>query len=154
MLPVGDIVADFRALPYADNIFDALVLDPPYMYHSSTIHKDSVDKGYRNNPRVAAGIHGVDAVHNMYRQGMVEGIRCLCPKGILIVKCMDQIMGGKQRRQHIALWEIATKELGLLDEDLFIMVQNGQPTMRHNYQLHARKNHSYWWVFRTKKGAK
>jgi len=133
---------------YINETFDAVVLDPPYMYHSSTSHKESLDRNYGNNRRVRRGIHGVDAIHEMYRQGMQEAIKLLVPRGILIVKCMDQIMSGKQYRQHIAVWEIATQELNLLDEDSFVMVQRGTPVMRHNYQIHARKNHSFWWVFR------
>jgi len=71
-----------------------VVLDPPYMYHSSTPHKESIDRGYANNERVAAGIHGVGPVHAMYFRGMSEARRVLVPDGVLIVKCQDQIMSG------------------------------------------------------------
>ena len=138
---------DFRSLPYEDESMGVVVIDPPYMYHSSTTHKESIDKGYRNNERVEEGIHGVDAVHELYRQGMTEAMRVLKPKGTMWVKCMDQIMSGKQHRQHIAVFDIAI-EMGLIDEDLFILMQKGVPTMRHDYQLHSRKNFSYLWVFR------
>ena len=65
----------------------------------------------------------------------------------MIVKCMDFISGGKQRRISIRILDEAIK-IGLTDEDLFVLHQSGNPIMRHNYQLHARKNHSYFWVFR------
>jgi hypothetical protein len=82
-----------------------------------------------------------------YRDGMVEATRLLMPKGVLLVKCMDEIVGGKQHRNHITILSYAM-EMGLVDEDLFVLVQKSQPTMRHSYQLHARKNNSYLWVFR------
>jgi len=140
---------DFCCLPeeWAGR-FDAVVLDPPYMYHSSTSHKKSIDRGYANNERVAMGIHGVGPVHAMYFRGMMEARRVLVPNGVLVIKCQDQIMSGKQYRQHISLWAWAVSELGFIDEDMFVLVSKTTPTMRHKYQLHARKNHSYFLVFR------
>lgn len=140
---------DMLDLPYENNTMDVVVIDPPYMYHSSTTHKESVDQGYQNNARVEAGIYGVDAVNQMFYDAMMEAKRVLKPKGTMWVKCQDQIMGGEQWRQHIFIYDWSL-DLRLIDEDLFILVQKGHPTMRHNYQLHSRKNCSYLWIFRKK----
>jgi hypothetical protein len=42
------------------------------------------------------------------------------------------------------------EQLGFKKEDLFVLVQDHQPTMRHKpeQQKHARRNHSYFLVFR------
>jgi len=84
----------------------------------------------------------------MYFRGMSEARRVLVSDGVLIVKCQDQIMSGRQYRQHISLWAWAVSGLGFVDEDMFVLVSKSTPTMRHKYQLHARKNHSYFLVFR------
>ena len=53
-------------------------------------------------------------------------------------------------RQHWIHIEIEheARQWGFTTEDLFVMVQPTPPFMRHNYQHHARKNHSYAWVFK------
>jgi len=98
------------------------------------------------------GIYGVAAVDALYYAGMKEAHRVLDANGILIVKCMDQVMSGKQEWGHIKYHNYGT-ELGFKAEDLFVLMQNGQPTMRHKpeQQKHARRNHSYFLVMRKKK---
>jgi hypothetical protein len=143
-----DVRADFRCLPYPDNSFDAAFLDPPYMYRSINSNVSAHDAGYNTKQRVEDGIYGKEKVHRFFEAGMLEARRVLKSGGYLFVKCMDQIMGGKQQRQHIHIWRFAIEVLGMLDVDLFVLVQKGKPIMRHKYQLHSRKNQSFCWVFR------
>jgi len=138
---------DFRNLPYENNWFDLVAFDPPYMHSSPTPIRADLDKTYRNNDK---GGWGAEYVYDLYRQGMKEAQRTLKPKGIMLVKCQDQVESGKNYFDHIKIYNIATEELNLLVEDLFILTRTGTPMMRHNHQLHARKNHSYMWVFRKK----
>ena len=144
----GDTHYDFRRIPVADAQYDAVVLDPPYIYHSGAVHRaGGMHTDYRNDERALAGVYGVDAVDKMYLDAMTEAKRLLKPGGVLIVKCMDQIVGAKQIWQHITLLRFGG-ELGFVTEDLFILVRSGALIMRHPHQIHARKNHSYFLVFR------
>jgi len=139
----GDIHFDFRNTPYKDESFDMVILDPPYASRSS--NKDSFVGSLYNNAN-----HHLDTVEDVlkfYLEGMTESFRLLKKNGYLMVKCMDEISGGKQRRNHISIWNDALN-LGFIDEDLFILVQNKNPVMRHKHQLHARKNNSFLWVFK------
>lgn len=138
---------DFRNLPYKNNSFDIVVLDPPYLHRSSTPINEDLDKTYSNNKRDG---HGTKYVHNLYRSGIMESHRVLNENGLVFVKCQDQIMSGKNVFDHIAIYKMAV-ELNFLPEDLFVLTRIGQPMMRHKYQVHARKNHSYLWVFRKNK---
>jgi len=140
---------DFRSLPeeWADR-FDAVVLDPPYLYQGGIeTLKDSIDRGYKNKERSRSGIHGVALVHQLYAAGMSEAYRVLRRKGILIVKCMDQVMSGKQVWMGWEMQRLA-ETLGFVSEDLFVLVNKSTPTMRHKVQDHARRNHSYFLVFK------
>jgi hypothetical protein len=143
-----DYCYDFRKFPENwKEKFDIVVYDPPYLYVGGfKTFKASVDKGYSNKQRaLEQGIHGVEAVDKMYMDGMKEAWRILKPKGILIAKCMDQVMSGRLEMPHmryIDYW----KSLGGIVQDFFVLVTNGQPTMRHKHQIHARRNHSYFMV--------
>jgi hypothetical protein len=137
---------DFRNLPYENETLDMFVLDPPYMQGSSAPIIDILDKTYKNNDRDG---WGTQYLYDLYRGGMLEAKRTLKNNGILLLKCQDQVSSGKNQFDHIVLYNIAI-ELGFLAEDLFILTRIGTPMMRHSYQLHARKNHSYLWVFRKK----
>lgn len=136
-------------MPFEDNSFDVIVIDPPYLYTGGfKTLKDSIDRGYNNKARaIEQGISGVDKVNQMYYNGMQEAYRLLKHKGYLITKSMDQVMSGKQEWLHMVIHQYA-EEIGYRAQDLFILMQNGQPTMRHKRQLHARRNHSYFQVFK------
>lgn len=130
-----------------EDYFDAVVYDPPYLYTGGfRTLKASIDKGYKNKVRASKGISGVARVHQMYAQAYIEAYRVLKKKGIFIVKCMDQVMSGKQTWMHSEMQRLA-EILGFKSKDLFVLVANSTPTMRHDRQLHARRNHSYFLVF-------
>lgn len=144
----GEIHEDFKCTSWRSSLFDIVILDPPYMFGAGG--KDSVmDKQYENGMyRQDLNQKGIKAIVNLYEGGIKEVHRILKPRGLLMVKCMDLIQGGHQHRIHHMLFDIAINNMGMIDEDLFILVSNGVPIMRHKYQLHARKNNSFLWVFR------
>jgi len=126
--------------------FDAVFLDPPFKLNSRSI-EGTPRQSYGIKARVEGGTYGAEAVMNFYQEAMTESHRILAPQGVLVVKCMDQVEGGKQHRQAIQIWHFATESLGMTDEDQFVMKRKTNPPMRHDHQLHARKNHSFMWVF-------
>lgn len=142
---VPDARHDFRKLPYPDNSFDVVVLDPPYMHSSATkTVKDSIAKCYGNNGE--GGGVGHTKIVELYRHGMREAERILKLGGTLWVKCQDEIESGVQRWSHIEIFNEAY-EYGFNAIDLFVLMQSTTPAARWKHQLHARKNHSYLWIF-------
>lgn len=150
---------DCRHLPYEDKSFDALVLDPPYMESFYRKNKtqiggigthDSFRQAYSSGlcleTSSTAKYH--DAVTEMYVLAGVEAHRVLKDDGILIVKCQDEVSANKQRLTHVEIIS-AFEELGFTSEDIFIVVRTNKPVVsRVIKQNHARKNHSYFIVFR------
>ena len=136
------VVADFRCLPYADASATCIILDPPYMHGGSTV-KSSINRCYRNDETD----HSHAAVVQRYALGMIEAKRVLQPGGVLLIKCQDETVGGKQRRTHIEILALMDL-LELEDLDLRFLVQDHDPCMRHGYQLTSRKNLSFMWVAR------
>lgn len=130
---------DFRKLPYKDEIYDHVVFDPPYMHNAG---KPLVDARYRNSETTKGRYH--NDIMQLYRQGMKEGKRILKVGGMLWVKCQDQIESGYQRWSHIEIYREA-RNLGMFGKDLFVLASRNMPIQRK--QQHARKNHSYLWIF-------
>lgn len=138
--------ADFTNLPYRDESLDAIVIDPPYgeLGRGELGRKFGTVQSYNLGP-----INGTEALIVLYRKSILEAWRVLKQKGICIIKCQDSHESQNQRWIHIYLHNIAI-DTGFVPEDLFVLMMWNTPIMRHDFQLHARKNHSYFWVF-TKK---
>lgn len=133
---------DLRDTPHSNNYLDGFILDPPYAHSSTTKHRDDIAGFYNLN-----SIAGCEAISKLYKDGVSEAYRTLKVGGILIVKCQDEVVGGKQRWNHISIMSMAESN-GFLCEDLFVLVRKNKPLMRHKHQVHARKNHSYFLVLR------
>ncbi len=153
---------DCRHLPYADASMDCVVLDPPYMEGFYRRHNDHLaGNGTFSSFREAYSDGSVyiqrkgapkyhDAVLDMYYSAGCEALRVLKDKGILIVKCQDEVSANKQHLTHVEIIYEYTAH-GLIVEDLFVMVRNNKPNISTlKKQVHARKNHSYFLVFRKK----
>ncbi len=145
---------DCRALPYMDQTFDCVVFDPPYMHTpGGTAHEghQNYESYYKNN---GTG-NGTDkkyheAVLALYFLGSKEAWRVLKPGGILIVKCQDEVCACKQRLTHVEIINYLTATMFFV-EDLFVLMRTNKPGVsRILRQRHARKNHSYFLVFRKK----
>ena len=142
---------DCRVLPYGDGEIDCVVLDPPYMHSpGGTAHRSHTpfEDHYRNNGsgnRTNSKYH--EAVLDLYLDAGREAQRVLRERGVLIVKCQDEVCSNRQRFTHVEIMG-AYEETGFVAEDLFVVVRNNRPGVsRAVKQVHARKNHSYFLVF-------
>ena len=151
---------DCRKLPYKNQSMDCVVLDPPYMEgfyrrHSSHLAGNGTFASFReaysdgsvySQQTDAPKYHG--AVLAMYCSAGLEALRVLKNNGILIVKCQDEVSANKQHLTHVEIINEYTK-YGFIAEDLFVMIRNNKPNISTlKKQVHARKNHSYFLVFR------
>lgn len=139
----GDVMlADFRDLPDLDGSADVVVLDPPYVHNPG---KHQTDSRY-NNAATTSGMYHAD-IRQLYREGIAEAMRVLRPGGLVFVKGKDEIESGKQQWSQTELLMDATT-LGFYGKDAFILVPTSRTSMRRwSTQKHARKVHSFLWVF-------
>ena len=142
---------DCRDLPYKDEEIDCVVLDPPYMHTpGGTAHTNhtAFEEHYRNNAsgnRTDSKYH--EAVISLYREAGEEAYRVLRERGVLIVKCQDEVCSNRQRFTHVEIMQ-SYRDMGFIAEDLFIVMRSNRPGVsRAVKQIHARKNHSYFIVF-------
>src|SRR5438034_9973252 len=107
---------------------------------------------YRNNETSHASKKYHEAVLDLYFSAASEAYRVLRQQGIYIVKCADEVCANQQRLTHVEIInELAQRNFVI--EDLFVLLRHNKPGVsRVLKQLHARKNHSYFLVFRKRKG--
>jgi len=143
LMTVPERPYDFRSLPYLPESFDIVVLDPPYI-HSPGNHV--TDSRYQNAATTKGMLH--KDIRQLYIDGMREAARVAKSDGGQVwVKCKDQVQSGMQRWAHVEMLHDALS-LGLIGRDLFVLIPKSRtPGGRWNVQHHARKVHSYLWVF-------
>lgn len=141
---------DARHLPFADDMFDAVVFDPPYMHTpGGTAHNghQNFENYYSNNGIAHPAKKYHEAVLDLYFQSAREAWRVLRKDGIYIVKCQDEVCANQQRLTHVEIIN-ELSGYGFVVEDLFVVVRRNKPGVsRLLRQVHARKNHSYFLVF-------
>ena len=153
---------DCRSLPYGNETIDCVVLDPPYMegfYRKEVSHKagsgtySAFSDFYSNGDETNNDTENIGtkkwhaAVTDMYFKSAKEAYRVLRKKGVLIVKCQDEVSAGKQWLTHVEIINEYEKN-GYYTKDLFIVMRTNKPSVsRLKKQVHARKNHSYFLVF-------
>jgi len=142
---------DCRKLPYGDCTIDCVVSDPPYMHTpGGTAHQNhqNFEAYYNNNGTENNSKKYHEAVLDLYFTGAREAYRVLRPEGIYIVKCQDEVCANQQRLTHVEIINELSM-MGFTIEDLFVVVRKNRPGVsRVLRQVHARKNHSYFLVFR------
>jgi hypothetical protein len=146
---------DCRRLPYAEGSIDCVVFDPPYMHTpggTAHVNHQNYEQYYRNNSAEnGSGKKYHEAVLDLYFKSAHEAHRVLRDEGTYIVKCGDEVCANQQRLTHVELVNELTKN-GFVIEDLFVLLRNNRPGVsRVLRQVHARKNHSYFLVFRKSK---
>lgn len=150
-------------LPYADASMQFHVLDPPYMcgffrpkasQKAQEKHSDFADRYGHHGGTGYKGKYYHPAVEAIYEDGLSEAWRVLSPGGVQITKCQDQVSNHKQWLTHVHIVNEAVR-LGFEVEDLFVIVRADKPHGRRiQNQEHARKNHSYFLVFRKPRNAR
>ena len=81
----------------------------------------------------------------MYFEAINEFYRVLRINGVLVFKCQDTIESGKQYITHVEVMNQAYNA-GFYPKDLFILTAKNR-IINQKRQFHARKFHSYFWVF-------
>ena len=148
LYPINDQIKEASAdeLPFADNSISSIMFDPPFMagYTKEKDGKTAVtgEMGTRFH-----GFRYVKDIWKWYDQCLVEFTRILKPGGILAFKCQDTVSSGRNWFSHTYVMNKAV-EKGLYPKDMFVLAaKNRMIGTNHGNQKHARKFHSYFWVF-------
>lgn len=148
-----NVVADFCALPFDNEIFDVIVFDPPHLTtdaaseNSSKMWEDRY--GITNN---GIGRDG-DNISGMFLPFLVEAKRVLNKSGIIIAKIADMVHNHRYQWHHVDYVNEVNK-IGMTPCDLLIKKDpsagNLQSSKWKNAK-HLRKCHCYFIVVRNGK---
>lgn len=144
---------DSRDLPYGDGSIDCVVCDPPYMHDAGSRKSklaSSLNDRYGTTRRGTPGHRGVI---ELYVEAAREAHRVLKSGGVLVVKTQDEICSGRQCWTHVEI-QLSLRKIGFELIDLMVLIPKGRPVVTpNNGQKHARKNHSYFMIFRKAEAA-
>ena len=144
LFPQTDDTVMSRAedLPLEEGSISSLVFDPPFMAGFTKEHPTGLmGKRFYGYPYVSH-------LWKWYDECLVEFHRVLKKKGVLVFKCQDTVSSGKNWFSHVHIMNLAVKA-GFYPRDMFVLTAKNRiiGANHHGKQKHARKFHSYFWVF-------
>tara|TARA_B100000131_G_C17903225_1_gene527302 strand:+ start:57 stop:674 length:618 start_codon:yes stop_codon:yes gene_type:complete len=145
----GVVQACATSLPLGDGSVRSIMFDPPFLATTGKSLKG--ESGNLINKRFGV-FPSEQSLHDFYKAALQEFYRICAPKGFLIFKCQDKVSGGKQYFSHCFIYEQA-RALGWYPKDLFILEAKSRivADWQKRNQQHARKYHSYLWVFQKRR---
>lgn len=152
LVPVTDdtVQADSEHLPFEDNSIKTIMCDLPFVI---------CGKQYKSNKEgssvIAKRFEGYATYNDLkrnYYNTLMELYRVCDKDGFVVFKCQDTVSGGINYFTHVMVLNMAL-ELGFYPRDLFVLVAKMRINSfggKWNKQEHARKFHSFYWVFEKK----
>ena len=134
------IKADSTKLPLKKESINSMVFDPPFVAASQNKGKPGIIKTRFGYFKTTYNLW------SMYSKSLKEAYRVLKPNGILIFKNQDCVDSSKQYFSHCFVMNEAVK-FGFYPKDLFILIAKNR-LINQKSQIHARKFHCYFWVFK------
>jgi hypothetical protein len=141
------IQADSENLPFEGGTMKSIMYDPPFVI-SGKMYKENKE-GSSVIAKRFEGYTTYEKLTKNYYNTLKELYRITAQDGFVIMKCQDTVSGGKNHFTHAMVMSMAMK-VGFYPRDLFILLAKMRINSfggKWNSQHHARKYHSYFWVF-------
>lgn len=142
------IKASSDNLPFDNSSMNSIMFDPPFVIAGQSYQENK--KGSSIIAKRFEGFKDFNELKKMYYGTLKEAYRILKNNGLLVFKCQDTVSGGKNHFTHNLVMNMAL-EIGYYPKDLFILLAKNRINSFNNdkwkKQYHARKYHSYFWVF-------
>ena len=147
--PSNDTVVEASSenLPFGDSTMKSIMYDPPFVIAGAS------DKNNREGSSIIAkrfeGYANYRELTENYFNTLKELYRVCEKGGFVVMKCQDTVSGGKNHFTHCLIMNMAM-EIGFYPRDMFVLTSNVRINSfgtKWTKQEHARKYHSYFWVF-------
>lgn len=133
-------------IPLGNESVSTIMFDPPFIMGGQEYRNDK--EGSSIIAKRFTSFKDFDELKAMYFSSLKEFYRILKKNGIVIFKCQDCVSSGKNHFTHSMVMNFAVN-IGFYPKDLFILLSNTR-ILDGREQQHARKYHSYFWVFQKK----
>jgi hypothetical protein len=143
--------ASSENLPFPDKSMGSIMYDPPFLIAGKT-YNDNKEGSSIIAKRFVCYTTFTDLKRNYYKS-LKELHRVCKDGGYIVFKCQDTVSGGKNHFTHNMVMEMAL-EIGFYPRDLFILMAKMRINSfggRWSKQHHARKYHSYFFIFQKTK---
>ena len=131
--------ADVSNIPLISSSVNSIMFDPPFMFGTHGQTKNNImTKRFTMFDKFRE-------LETMYKGALKEFYRLLKDKGILAFKCQDYT-DSKTTLTHCLVHKWATEQ-GFYAKDIFILIAKARIYNPSLTQRHARKFHSYYFVF-------
>jgi hypothetical protein len=149
LFPVNESVveADSENLPFENNSMKSIMYDPPFVVAGASY------KGNKEGSSIIAKrFEGYTTYNDLkvnYFNTLKELYRICDKGGYVVMKCQDTVSGGKNHFTHCLIMNMAL-QIGFYPRDMFVLTSNVRINSfgtKWTKQEHARKYHSYFWVF-------
>jgi len=149
LIPLDDstILADSEALPFENNSIESIMYDPPFVICGKKYKENK--EGSSVIAKRFTGYQTYGELKENYYNTLSELHRITKEGGLVVMKTQDTVSGGKNHFTHVMVMQMALS-LGFYPRDLFILTAKGRIHSfgaKWHKQEHARKHHSYFWVF-------
>jgi len=133
-------------LPHKNNSIKSVIYDPPFL---ATTGPSLIKKQGNLITKRFGYYQSENELYNYWYNSIDEFTRILEHKGILVIKIQDKVSSGKQYFAHCDVYNYCISK-NFYALDLFILIAKSRmiPEWHRKNQKHARKFHSYFWVFR------
>lgn len=151
--PINDSVikASSEDLPFDDGSMKSIMYDPPFIIAGKT-YKDN-QEGSSIIAKRFEGFESFNHLKNNYYNSLKELYRVCDDNGYVVFKCQDTVSGGKNHFTHVMVMNMA-QDIGYYPRDMFILLSKVRINSfgtKWKQQQHARKYHSYFFVFEKRK---
>lgn len=144
----GVVGARSDNLPLKEKSVNVLMFDPPFIISGINDMCPKERDERHIIPKRFSGFMNFQELKKMYTLSLKEFFRVVAPGGIVIFKCQDVVSACKNHFTHSWLM-LKAIELGFMPVDLFILLARTRlKSGKWKTQQHARKYHSYFWVFK------
>jgi DNA modification methylase len=149
LYPVNDnvIQASSENLPFPDASMNSIMYDPPFVIAGATYRQNK--EGSSIMAKRFEGYTTYNDLMKNYYNTLKELYRITIKNGLVVMKCQDTVSGGKNHFTHSMIMNMAM-QIGFYPKDLIILNSNVRLNSfgtKWTKQEHARKYHSYFWVF-------
>jgi hypothetical protein len=152
LYPINESVlgASSEDLPFEDNSMKSVMYDPPFVIVGSGMGHRSNKEGSSIIAKRFEGYGTYEELRVNYYNTLKELYRIVDKGGFVVMKCQDTVSGGKNYFSHVMVMNMAYK-IGFYPRDMFVLTSNVRVNAFNGTkwakQHHARKYHSYFWVF-------